>query len=182
MPPSPFSSSTAVSAPSAPACIASCARRALTRANGPDSAPVSEAAVASIVPTASRVSIENAAALCACASLRMCAIGLCDDLGCVPAMPLNMSLTSSPACRVNTERPPGCVKAEKSTTRPSQMSRSAPFEARRATSSRVYVRPCATDPTPMSASLSVTDAVSPLPRLDRRPSSLAPPACAWPDG
>ena len=136
----------------------------------------------SIVPTASRVSIENAAALCACASLPMCAIGLCDD-DLVPAMPLNMSLTSSPACRVNTERPPGCVNAEKSTTSPSQMSRSAPFEARRATSSAVYVRPCATpSPTPMSASLSVTDAFSPLPRLDRRPSSLAPPACASPDG
>ena len=139
--------------------------------------------MASIVPTASRVSIENAAALCACASLRMCAIGLCDDdLGRVPAMPLNMSLTSSPACRVNTARPPGCVNAEKSTTSPSTMSRSAPFEARRVTSSAVYVRPCATDPTPMSASLSLTDAFSPLPRLDRRPSSLAPPACASPDG
>ena len=48
----------------------------------------------------------------------MCAIGLCDDV-LVPAMPLNMSLTSSPACRVNTERPPGCVNAEKSTTSPS---------------------------------------------------------------
>ena len=107
---------------------------------------VDESADGSTYPTASLASIDRAAALCACASAPSCAIGLVDDFT-AGTTPANMSLTSSPACLRSTARPPGCEKEEKSHTIESMTSRSAPFAARRDTSSRVYARrPTRADP------------------------------------